>query len=140
NIFGGPGIDTVVVNGTAIGDTFIITSKFVAGAGRIVPYTGIEKLVVNGAGGDDSIYILSSPPSLEITVTGGTGNDSVHLGGDHPALFFDPPAFTFQPPSFTAQDPPVIVYNTITTNASTYSRNIQFWGDSDFWDVVHDTN
>ena len=82
-----------------------------AGAGRIVPFTGIEKLEVNGAGGADNIYILSSPKHISVTVRGGTGDDTIHLGGDHPTLFFDPPAFTFQPPSFTVQDDPVIVYD-----------------------------
>ena len=36
SINGGPGIDTIVVIGTPIGDDFIVTDTYVAGAGRIV--------------------------------------------------------------------------------------------------------
>ena len=97
----------MVINGTPVGDVFIITSNFVVGAGRIVSFTGIERLEVNGAGGDDKIYVLSSPAELEITVRGGTGNDEIHLGGDPPTLIFDPPAFSYQPPAFQVQDAPV---------------------------------
>ncbi len=140
NIFGGPGIDTVVINGTAIGDTFIITDKFVAGAGRIVPYTGIERLVVNGAGGRDDIYILSSPAHLEITIAGGTGEDNIHLGGDHPTLFFDPPAFTYDPPSYAVQDEPVIVYDSLTWDPGRYSRRLSWWGSRSLWDFVQDVS
>ena len=46
NISGGSGTDTVVINGTAIADTFIITEKFVAGGGRVTYFKGIEKLEV----------------------------------------------------------------------------------------------
>ena len=138
NIYGGPGVDTVVINGTPIGDNFIITEKFVAGAGRLVPYTGIEKLEVNGARGADSIYILSSPAHLSITVRGGTGDDNIHLAGDHPTLFFDPPAFTYQPPSFAVQDDPAIIFDSITWDPARYTRNLRWWGDEGLWDLVHD--
>lgn len=140
NIFGGPGIDTVVINGTAISDTFIITDKFVAGAGRIVPYTGIEKLEINGAGGGDNIYILSSPAHLSVTVRGGTGDDNIHLGGDHPTLFFDPPAFTYQPPQFSVQGDPVIVYDSLTWDPARYYRHLSWWGSESLWRFVHDVS
>ena len=39
-INGGPGVDTIVVVGTPIGDIFVVTDTYVAGAGRIVTFTG----------------------------------------------------------------------------------------------------
>ena len=127
-ISGGPGIDTVVINGTPVGDVFIITSNFVVGAGRIVSFTGIERLEVNGAGGDDKIYVLSSPAELEITVRGGTGNDEIHLGGDPPTLIFDPPAFSYQPPAFQVQDAPVPGRELFTLNLGQVTFRLD-----DFW-------
>ena len=56
-IHGGPGIDTIVVIGTPISDVFIITDTYIAGAGRIVSFTGVEAVEVDGAGGDDIISI-----------------------------------------------------------------------------------
>ncbi len=129
-ISGGPGIDTVVINGTPIGDVFIITKNFVVGAGRIVSFTGIERLEVNGAGGDDKIYVLSSPKELEITVRGGTGNDEIHLGGDPPTLIFDPPAFSYQPPAFQVQDAPVPGRELFTLNLGRVTFRLGgFWWD-----------
>ena len=42
--------------GTPIGDTFVVTDTYIAGAGRIVTFTGIEAIEVDGAGGPDQIY------------------------------------------------------------------------------------
>ena len=58
----------MVINGTPIDDQFVITEFYVAGAGRIVYFAGIERLEVNSAGGKDDIYVLSSPAEMEITV------------------------------------------------------------------------
>ena len=63
-INGGPGIDTIVVVGTPIGDIFIVTDTYVAGAGRIVNFTNIEAVEVDGAGGADTIYVLSTGAHL----------------------------------------------------------------------------
>ena len=52
-INGGSGIDTIVIIGTPIDDTFIITDTYIAGAGRIVTFTNIESIEVDGGGGDD---------------------------------------------------------------------------------------
>ena len=115
NINGGPGIDTLVINGTPIGDTFIITEDYIAGAGRIVNFTGIERIEVNGAAGNDRIYILSTPETsltskFEMTVRGGSGDDEIHLGGAPPVTIFDLPPFTYQPPAYLVQDPPRVVF------------------------------
>ena len=87
-IDGGAGNDTIVINGTAIGDTFVVTKNFVAGAGRIVYFTGIEKLELRGAGGNDQFYVLSSDANLEITIRGGSGDDVINLGGKAPVMLF----------------------------------------------------
>ncbi|MCA9140821.1 MAG: hypothetical protein KDB00_28815, partial [Planctomycetales bacterium] len=104
-INGGSGTDTVVINGTAIGDVFVVTANSVAGAGRITYFTQIERLEVNTGGGNDKVYILGSSPEVEISVRGGSGDDEIHLGGDHPVMVFDPPKFTFQPPDVTIFQP-----------------------------------
>ncbi|MCX8496273.1 MAG: hypothetical protein ORN51_08840, partial [Akkermansiaceae bacterium] len=113
-ISGGSGTDTVVINGTPVSDTFIVTDKYVVGAGRIVYFTGIERLEINAGGGDDKIYVLSTPTELEVTVRGGSGNDIINLGGDPPALAFDPPASEYYPPSYQVQDAPVPVVRQLT--------------------------
>ena len=41
-INGGSGFDTIVIDGTPLDDTFVITSTYVAGAGRIVNFVNIE--------------------------------------------------------------------------------------------------
>ncbi|MEW6157779.1 MAG: hypothetical protein AB1813_10120, partial [Verrucomicrobiota bacterium] len=120
-IAGGPGNDTIVINGTAIGDVFVVTDKFAVGAGRIVYFTEVERIEVNGASGGDEIYVMSSDPNLTVVIRGGSGNDKIHLGGEHPITIFDPPAFIYQPPSYQVQDPPVQVW-----------ENFQ-WDFSQFW-------
>jgi Ca2+-binding RTX toxin-like protein len=129
NISGGTGTDTIVINGTPIRDVFIITELYVAGAGRIVNFTQIEKIEVNAGGGSDLIYVLSSDPNLEVTIRGGSGDDTIHLGGDPPTLLFNPPAYTYQPPSYQVQDPPETVYETITWNIgwTTLSFDWNWW-------------
>ncbi len=110
-INGGPGTDTIVLVGTPIGDTFIVTSTYIAGAGRIINFTNIEAIEVDGGGGPDNIYILSTSPAFETTVVGGSGDDTIHVGGQPPVLVFDPPAFEYQPPAFRIQLPPDVVYS-----------------------------
>ena len=100
-INGGSGTDTIVVVGTPIGDTFVVTDTYVAGAGRIVSFTAVEVVEVDGAGGADTIYVLATGNQFETVITGGSGDDTIHVGGDPPTLVFDPPAFTYTPPAFT---------------------------------------
>jgi hypothetical protein len=100
HVNGGNGNDTLIVTGTPIADTFIVTDKFIAGAGRQVLFdSNIEKVIVQGAGGDDDIYVLSTKAgsNFETVVRGGSGNDRIHVGGDAPVLVFDPPPQTVQP-------------------------------------------
>ena len=96
-INGGPGIDTLVIVGTPVADTFVITETVVAGAGRLVSFRGIEAVEINGAGGGDNIYVLSTK-AVTTTIVGGSGDDVIHFGGDHPPLVFDPPEISITPP------------------------------------------
>lgn len=109
-INGGPGIDSLVIVGTPIGDTFVITETAVAGAGRLVSFRGIEALEIFGAGGADHIYLLSTSELFTTTINGGSGDDVIHLGGDHPPLVFDPPEFTYQPPAIQVELPPTLEF------------------------------
>ena len=108
NIDGGPGIDTMVINGTPISDVFVIADNFVAGAGRFINFVNIERLEINGADGDDQFYILSTGPGLDTTVRGGSGNDEVHLGGDMSGaiapILRDLPEYLFTPDPILRQD------------------------------------
>ncbi len=128
-IAGGTGIDTIIINGTPIGDVFIVTDMYAAGAGRIVPFTDVEKITINAAGGADKIYILSTNPELEVTIRGGSGDDTIHLGGNPPTLAFDPPAITYYPKPYQVQDPPVTVYDIITWDIGQTTISI----DWDWW-------
>ncbi len=109
-INGGSGIDTVVITGTPLDDIFVITQYFVAGDGGITYYTNIEVIEVDSAGGDDQIYILSADPNVETIVDAGSGDDTIHIGGNHETLIIDPPPFTYQPPPFNVQLPPSFTY------------------------------
>ena len=103
-ISGGDGFDTIVINGTPIGDVIVVTQKFVAGAGRQVVFENdVERIEINGGGGDDQIYILGANKNIETVVRGGSGNDTIHLGGDHPVQVFDPPPVTLQSRGVTVE-------------------------------------
>ena len=111
NIDGGPGIDTIVINGTPIGDVFVVAKNYIAGAGRFLNFENIERVEVNGAGGDDEIYILSTAAELDVTVRGGTGDDTIHMGGDQAPILRDPPQFDFTPDPILRVDTRAIYQN-----------------------------
>lgn len=117
-INGGAGVDTIVIVGTPIGDVFVVTDKYIAGAGRIVTFTNIEAIEVDGGGGPDQIYVLSTSSSFETTVIGGSGDDTIHIGGEPPPLVFDPPAYTYTPPAIRVPLPPEVVYTEQSLNLS----------------------
>ena len=121
-INGGAGNDTVIITGTPIGDVFVVTDQYIAGAGRqVLISNNIERVVIQGAGGADEIYVLSTNERLtnsgvpfETVVSGGSGNDRVHVGGEPPVLVFDPPPSTVQPApirtvNYVTQYVPVVV-------------------------------
>ena len=128
-INGGPGTDTIVIVGTPIGDLFIVTDTYAAGAGRIVSFTAIERLEIDGGGGNDTIYVLSTGDAFETIITGGSGDDTIHIGGDHPTLVIDQPPFTYTPPPFKVSLPPVLVYDTTELNldGGTFTIDLFDW-------------
>ncbi|HEX4527586.1 MAG TPA: hypothetical protein VH108_12695 [Gaiellaceae bacterium] len=128
-INGGPGDDTLVFVGTPIGDTFIITSNVIAGAGRIANFRGIESVEVDGGGGNDQFWVLSTSEDFVLTINGGSGDDVINLGGDPPPLLFDPPPVSYTPPKIIVQQPPTLSF--VTTNLNygdwTFDFDLGFW-------------
>ena len=131
-INGGSGYDTIIIDGTPIDDTFIITDTYVAGAGRIVTFTNIEAIEVDGSGGNDDIWVLATNPALTVTVNGGGGDDTIHIGGTPPPLVYAPPAYTYTPPAYTVSTTTVettsttIAYGDFFVGYSIF--NWSFWG------------
>ncbi|HTH04260.1 MAG TPA: hypothetical protein VL916_00265, partial [Ilumatobacteraceae bacterium] len=131
-INGGPGIDTIVVVGTPIGDTFIVTDVSIVGAGRVVTFVNIEAIEVDGAGGPDTIWVLSTGPGLSTTIIGGGGDDTIHIGGTPPPLVLDPPPFVYTPPPIVIEQPPEIVFDEITRFAGGFTVTT----DKSFFDII----
>ena len=110
-----------------------------AGAGRITNFVNIERLEVNAAGGDDLIYILSTSDEIELIVRGGSGNDTIHIGGDHPTILFNPPSYTYQPPEYVVTLPPEIRIETATWDLDPVSFKSSWWHNAYYgwWDSYH---
>ena len=81
-IDGGDGFDTVRVVGTEFADDFVITDSGVFGAGLNISYVNIEKLVADGAEGDDRYFVLSTGLDVVTEIDGGLGSDSFFVGGN----------------------------------------------------------
>ena len=92
DIAGGDGSDTVLVIGTEFGDSFVLTYDAVSGkyeitgAGVNVTYSGIEKLSLDGAEGNDTFYVEATDPTVQTFLYGGLGIDTFIIGGDIPQL------------------------------------------------------
>jgi len=86
DIQGGDGVDTVRVIGTEFGDQFVVTASGIFGAGLTVTYSGIERLELDAAEGDDEIYILSTSAMVETSIFGGLGSDRISVAGDAPEV------------------------------------------------------
>ncbi|MGH3553392.1 MAG: hypothetical protein ACRDT5_12495, partial [Mycobacterium sp.] len=82
SIDGGTGFDTVVVIGTEQDDNFVITKDGVMGAGLNVSYTNVEKVEVDGLGGNDNFWVLSTNPDVVTVLDGGAGSDTFNVAGD----------------------------------------------------------
>ena len=76
-IDGGDGFDTVRIIGTEFGDDFVVTDTGVFGAGLNVSYVNIEKLVADGAEGDDRFFVLSTGLDVVTEIDGGLGSDTL---------------------------------------------------------------
>src|SRR5262249_52991266 len=73
---GGSGFDTVVVIGTEANDNFAITQDSVMGAGVNVKFENLEKVEVDGLGGNDNFWVLSTAPGVLTILEGGQGSDT----------------------------------------------------------------
>src|SRR5262249_21143012 len=59
--------DTVIVNGTAGNDALVAGPRTLTLGGETVNYTGVEKLTVNGGGGDDALTVQGDALTLDGT-------------------------------------------------------------------------
>ena len=82
NIDGGAGFDRVVVLGTELADTFVITKDGVYGAGLTIKISNAEAMDVDGLEGDDTFYVLSTADNIVTTLIGGLGSDTFNVAGD----------------------------------------------------------
>ena len=129
NIDGGPGIDTIVFNGTPLNDVFAIAKNYVAGAGRFLNFENIERLEINGGDGDDEFYVVSTSANLDVTVRGGSGKDTIHMGGDKKASQRDLPEFQYTPDPILRQDPGRIYQNLVNgawSGSYSYDTTVPF--------------
>ena len=81
-IDGGDGFDTVRIIGTEFADDFVVTDTGIFGGGLNVSYVNIEKLVADGAEGDDRFFIQSTGLDVVTEIDGGLGSDSFFVGGN----------------------------------------------------------
>ena len=76
------GFNTLVVVGTGAGDNFVITATAIIGAGLYVTYSDIQEIEVDGVGGDNNFYVLSTAPGVVTVLDGGSGSNTFNVGGD----------------------------------------------------------
>jgi hypothetical protein len=75
--------DNVVITatGATAGGGYNVNIRYSSGAGaqETYNYAGVTAIVVNAAGGDDSISLVSDTPdfAMNVTIVGGEGNDSI---------------------------------------------------------------
>lgn len=81
-IDGGDGFDTVRIVGTEFADDFVVTDAGIFGGGLNVTYVNIEKVVADGAEGDDRFFIQSTGLEVVTEIDGGLGSDSFFVGGN----------------------------------------------------------
>jgi outer membrane protein OmpA-like peptidoglycan-associated protein/Ca2+-binding RTX toxin-like protein len=81
-IDGGDGFDTVRIVGTEFADDFVVTDAGIFGAGLNVSYVNIEKVVADGAEGDDRFFVLSTGVEVVTEIDGGLGSDTFFVGGN----------------------------------------------------------
>lgn len=81
-IDGGDGFDTVRIIGTEFADDFVVTDGGIFGGGLSVSYVNIEKLVADGAEGDDRFFVQSTGIEVVTEIDGGLGSDTFFVGGN----------------------------------------------------------
>jgi hypothetical protein len=71
--------DRLTVVGTGNGDTMTVSAGDVRVGPRVVTYTRIQELAVNGAGGSDTINVQGVAAGATLSVAGGAENDTISL-------------------------------------------------------------
>ncbi len=127
-INGGSGYNTLVIVGTPLGDTFIVGSNYVAGAGRLVNFKNIQAIEIAGDG-PAQVYVMATSPGMSVTVVGGATGSTVNVGGNPPPLVFTPPPYTYTPPPITVPLPPKLVVTPYPLDEVGYTFTVPF---SDF--------
>jgi hypothetical protein len=79
DIDGGTGIDRLTIVGTEFGDKYVIDDGKIFGGGLTVKFTNINYLDVAGLEGDDEFYVLSTNPSLLLSLYGSLGSDTFFI-------------------------------------------------------------
>ena len=82
DIDGGTGTDRLTLVGTEFGDKYVIQDGKVFGGGLSIKFTNIDLLDVAAQEGDDEIYVLSTNPSLLLSLYGGLGSDTFVIAPD----------------------------------------------------------
>jgi Ca2+-binding RTX toxin-like protein len=135
-IDGGAGFDRLVLEGTEADDIFVITDRQIFGGGRQIDFVNIEGIVLLGVGGNDTFWILGNGLPLEIQ--GGTGNDTVHIGGQAPDYVYDAPSYIVDPPAYI--DHYVPVYTTpppFIINIPAHWEPVRWAGITWWWNWVN---
>src|SRR4029079_6085001 len=72
----------VRIVGTEFADDFVVTDAGIFGAGLNVSYINIEKVVADGAEGDDRFFVQSTGLEVVTEIDGGLGSDTFFVGGN----------------------------------------------------------
>jgi len=76
DVDGGTGTDRLTLLGTEFGDQYVIDDQRIFGGGLAVKFSNIDRLDVVGGDGDDEFYVLSTNPSLLLSLYGSKGSDT----------------------------------------------------------------
>ncbi|HVZ63437.1 MAG TPA: LEPR-XLL domain-containing protein, partial [Lacunisphaera sp.] len=128
HIDGGEGFDRIVLEGTEADDVFIITDSQIFGGGRQVDFVNVESIVILGGLGNDTFWVLGNGLPLEID--GGSGNDTINIGGQAPDYVYDAPPVVVDPPPYTVYTP---VYSDPVTITYTIAAHFDFDGSFPFF-------
>jgi hypothetical protein len=88
DIDGGTGTDRLTIVGTEFGDRYVIQDGKIFGGGLTIKFINIDYLDVVTQEGDDEVYVLSTDPSLLLSLYGGLGSDTFVItpGGVGPVV------------------------------------------------------
>lgn len=76
---GGTGSNRLTVIGSERNDRYIVKDGLVYGGGLFIEYTNIVHFEVVGDAGDDEFVVLSTNPSMFISLYGGSGSDTFDI-------------------------------------------------------------